>query len=159
MFKAIGVYMGLALGCVAAWAQQDDAPRYSATAANGQPLCTLRIHVTGFRNDKGKAGGTVFASPDGWPEQNSKSLVHGPFPIANEQAIEEFHLPPGKYAVGVIHDENMNHKLDRNFLGIPKEGFGFANNPRVMLSAPSFEAAAIQISCPVTEIEIHLIYK
>jgi uncharacterized protein (DUF2141 family) len=159
MFRAIGVFMGLALGCGVAWAQQDDAPRYSATAATGQPLCTLRIHVTGFRNNKGKAGGTVFASPDGWPEQNSKSLVHGPFPIANEQATEEFHLPAGKYAVGVIHDENMNHKLDRNFLGIPKEGFGFANNPKVMLSAPSFEAAAIQVSCPVTDIQIHLIYK
>jgi uncharacterized protein (DUF2141 family) len=158
MQKAIWVLAGVALSWGAAGAQQEDAPRYSA-AANGQALCTLRIHVTGFRNNKGDAGGTVFASADGWPEQNSKSVVHGPFPIANGQATEEFHLPAGKYAAAVIHDENMNHKLDRNFLGIPKEGFGFANNPKVALSAPSFEAAAIQVSCPVTEIEIRLIYK
>jgi uncharacterized protein (DUF2141 family) len=158
MQRAIRVAAALALGCVVAGAQQADAPRYSATT-NGQPLCTLRIHVTGFRNNRGAAGGTVFASADGWPEQNSKSLVHGPFPIVNGEAAEEFHLPAGKYAVAVIHDENMNHKLDRNFLGIPKEGFGFANNPKVALSAPSFEAAAIQVTCPVTEIEIRLIYK
>jgi uncharacterized protein (DUF2141 family) len=149
---------GLAAWCGTAGAQQEDAPRYSA-AANGQPMCTLRIHVTGFRNNKGDAGGTVFASADGWPEQNSKSVVHGPFPITNGQATEEFHLPAGKYGVAVIHDENMNHKLDRNFLGIPKEGFGFANNPKVALSTPSFDAAAVQVSCPVTEIEIRLIYK
>jgi uncharacterized protein (DUF2141 family) len=159
MRQAIWVMVGLMAGCGAACAQQEDTPRYSAAAANGQPLCTLRIHVTGFRNNKGDAGGTVFASADGWPEQNSKSVVHGPFLIANQQATEEFHLPAGKYAVAVIHDENMNHKLDRNFLGIPKEGFGFANNPKVALSAPSFETAATQVSCPVTEIEIRLIYK
>jgi uncharacterized protein (DUF2141 family) len=158
MRRAIWVVAGLAWWCGAARAQQEDTPRFSA-AANGQPLCTLRIHVTGFRNNKGDAGGTVFASADGWPEQNSKSVVHGPFPIADLQATEEFHFPAGKYAVGVIHDENMNHKLDRNFIGIPREGFGFANNPKVGLSAPSFDSAAIQVSCPVTEIEIRLIYK
>lgn len=159
MHKAIGIIAGLALWCGGIAAQQEETPRYSAAAANGQPLCTLRIHVTGFRNNKGKAGGTVFASADGWPEQNSKSVVHGPFPIENGQAMEEFHLPAGRYAVAVIHDENMNHKLDRNFLGIPKEGFGFANNPKVLMSAPSFNAAATQVRCPVTEIEIRLIYK
>lgn len=154
----MALFFGVAY-CGMARAQQEETPRYSAPAANGQPLCTLRIHVTGFRNHKGVAGGTVFASADGWPEQNSKSVVHGPFPIVNDQAMEEFQLPAGKYAVAVIHDENMNHKLDRNFLGIPKEGFGFANNPKVALSAPSFQAAVTQVSCPVTEIEIRLIYK
>lgn len=151
--------MALALACGAACAQQEEQPRFTATVTNGQPLCTLRIHVTGFRNDKGKAGGTVFSSADGWPEQTNKSVVHGPFPIANGQAMEEFHLPAGKYAIAVIHDENSNHKLDRNFLGIPKEGFGFANNPKVALSAPSFNAASTQVSCPVTQIEVRLIYK
>lgn len=150
---------GLMLACGAARAQQEDQPRFTAATTNGQPLCTLRIHVTGFRNNKGKAGGTIFASADGWPEQTSKAVVHGPFPIENGQALEEFHLPAGKYAVAVIHDENSNHKLDRNFLGIPKEGFGFANNPRVALSAPSFNSAATQVSCPVTQLEVRLIYK
>lgn len=140
-----------------AGAQQDEA-RYAAPA-NGRPLCTLKIHVTGFRNDKGKAGGTVFASPDGWPEKTSNAVVHGGFAIENGQATETFQLPAGKYAVAVIHDENGNHKLDRNFLGIPKEGFGFANNPRVFMSPPSFQAASTQVSCPETHLEIRLIYK
>lgn len=138
---------------------QNDASGHYAAPAPGKSLCTLQIHVTGFRNDKGRAGGTVFASPDGWPEQTDKAVVHGGFPIASGAAIETFQIPPGRYAVAAIHDENGNHKLDRNFLGIPKEGFGFANNPRVALSAPSFNAAATQVSCPLTQIEIHLIYK
>jgi uncharacterized protein (DUF2141 family) len=69
------------------------------------------------------------------------------------------HLPPGDYGVAVIHDENQNARLDRNFIGIPKEGFGFANNPHVGLSAPPFQAAIAHVHCLVTEISIHLQYK
>jgi uncharacterized protein (DUF2141 family) len=139
-------------------AQRDPAGHY-VDAVPGKPLCTLRIHVTGFRSDKGKAGGVIFASPAGWPEDRSKAVAHGGFAIYDKQATEEFKVPPGNFAVAVIHDENANQKLDRNFLGIPKEGFGFANNPRVLLSAPSFQAASTQVACPVTEIQIRLIYK
>jgi uncharacterized protein (DUF2141 family) len=146
------------MGCVSALAQKDNPPRYAAPA-NGKPLCTVKIHVTGFRNQKGNAGATIFVSPDGWPENNSKALVHGPFPIEGDEATGTFQVPAGKYGVAAIHDENSNHKLDKNFLGIPKEGFGFANNPKVMLSAPSFDTAAVQVSCPVTQVEIRLIYK
>ncbi len=139
--------------------QQRDPRGHYAAPVSGKPLCTLQVHVSGFRDDRGAAGGLVFASATGWPEDKTKAVVQGGFPIANRQATEQFQVPPGRYAVVVIHDENSNMKLDRNFLGIPKEGFGFANNPRVMLSAPSFQAASVPVACPSTEIGIRLIYK
>ena len=55
-------------------------------------------------------------------------------------------LAPGKYAISIIHDENNNDKLDTNFIGIPKEGFGFSNNPRIMFGPPSFEKASFEIN-------------
>ncbi|HEX3683367.1 MAG TPA: DUF2141 domain-containing protein [Bryobacteraceae bacterium] len=132
----------------------------AAAAAPATGNCTLVIHVTGFRNQKGVAGGTLFTSPDGWPEDNDKSFRHGPFPIAGDHATLTFdRLPPGRYGVAVLHDENSNHKLDRNFLRVPKEGFGFANNPHVGLSAPKWEDSTVNVACPVTEINIRLIYK
>jgi uncharacterized protein (DUF2141 family) len=33
-------------------------------------------------------------------------------------------VTPGDYAISVFHDENSNGKLDRNFMGMPKEGVG-----------------------------------
>ena len=134
-------------------------PQSRAEGDLGAGPCTLLIHVTGFRNQKGKAGGTVFSSPNGWPEDNNKSYAHGGFPIEGDHAILTFHVAPGRYAIAVLHDENENHKLDRNFLRIPKEGFGFANNPHVGLSAPKWEDAAVNVACPVTEINVRLIYK
>jgi uncharacterized protein (DUF2141 family) len=121
--------------------------------------CTLTIHVDGFRNQKGDLGVTVFRSSDGWPEDNNKALLHGGYPFSGNQGTVQLQLAPGRYAIGVIHDENSNHKLDRNFIGIPKEGFGFSNNPRVFLTAPSFDTAAFQFACPAAELSIHLIYK
>jgi uncharacterized protein (DUF2141 family) len=124
--------------------------------------CKLVVHVQGFRNLKGDAGATLFNSPDGWPEDNDKALKHGPFPIdpATKTSTVTFaDLAPGVYGFAVIHDENQNHKLDRNMIGWPKEGFGFANNPHVGLSAPPFKDATVNVTCPVTEITVTLQYK
>ncbi len=157
---ALTLPVALLLGLLAlpASSQRDPRGHYTASIA-GQPICTLQIHITGFRNNKGTAGGLVFNSFVGWPDDRSKAIVQGGFPIAASQATQTFQVPPGRYAVVVIHDENSNMKLDRNFFGIPKEGFGFSNNPRVIFSAPSFQAAEMPVACPSTQIEIRLIYK
>lgn len=140
------------------------AARADAAAMPDQPAagCTLRIHVDGLRNSTGVVGAAIFKSPDGWPEDMNKALHHWPTPIAagaREATAVMENLPPGDYGVVAIHDENRNHKLDRNFIGIPKEGFGFANNPHVGLSAPPYKAGIVHVTCPVTETSIHLIYK
>jgi uncharacterized protein (DUF2141 family) len=132
-----------------------------AVSKQGSQTCTLQIHVDGLRNSTGVVGAVIFASPDGWPEDTAKSVHHWPteIPPGKHEATPGWDLPPGDYGVAVIHDENRNQKLDRNFLGIPKEGFGFANNPHVALSAPPFKAAIVHVTCPVTEINVHMIYK
>jgi len=132
-----------------------------ASDAHSESACTLRIHVDGLRNSNGVVGSVVFKSPDGWPEDSKKAFRRGPTPIPSGQreATVTWNLPPGNYAVAAIHDENRNARLDRNFIGIPREGFGFANNPHVGLSAPPFQAAVVHVQCPSTETSIHLQYK
>src|SRR4029079_4250555 len=51
-------------------------------------------------------------------------------------------IPAGTYAIAAIHDENRNGKLDMNWLGVPKEGYGFSNDAKSVVSAPSFSAAS-----------------
>jgi len=136
-------------------------PSQNSSAANTTG-CTLRLHVDGLRNSTGVVGSIIFKSRDGWPEDKDKSFRHGPTPIASgerQATVVWEHLPAGDYGVAVIHDENRNAKLDRNFIGIPREGFGFANNPHVGLSAPPFESAIVHVRCPSTETTIHLQYK
>lgn len=53
-------------------------------------------------------------------------------------------LPPGDYALAIIHDENSNKKLD-TFMGIPREGFGFSRNPPIRFGPPRFTAAEFKL--------------
>jgi uncharacterized protein (DUF2141 family) len=131
-----------------------------ASPAASEGNCSLVIHVTGFRNTIGLLGAELFTSSDGWPEDVDKSFRHAHFPIQGDHGTAHFdHIPAGKYGVVVLHDENENEKLDRNLFAVPKEGFGFANNPHVLLEAPPIAKATISVTCPTTTTEIHLIYK
>ena len=131
-------------------------------AAFGQHGCTLLIRVDGLRNHKGVVGALVFTSPAGWPEDVSKSFRHEAVPIdpsGHSATVVIKNMPPGDYGIVVLHDENENMKLDRNMFGFPKEGFGFANNPRVGFTAPVFGRAVMHVGCPETDTTIRIIYK
>jgi len=47
-------------------------------------------------------------------------------------------VEPGTYAIAVVHDENGNGKLDKNFVGVPSEGYGVSNNKTYALTAPKW---------------------
>ena len=64
-------------------------------------------------------------------------------------------LPPGIYAVAGFLDENDNGKFDTNFLGIPKEKYGFSNDVRPLMRAATYKEASFNISS-VKTISIHL---
>jgi uncharacterized protein (DUF2141 family) len=79
--------------------------------------------------------------------------------IQESQARCDFEdIPPGTYALAVIHDENMNGKLDTNWLGIPKEGYGFSNDARASLGAPAFSDASFQYDGQNLDFTISLRY-
>jgi len=54
-------------------------------------------------------------------------------------------LKPGRYAFKYFHDENIDEKLNTNFVGIPKEGFGFSNNAKGKFGPPSFDKMIFMI--------------
>ena len=54
-------------------------------------------------------------------------------------------LAAGTYALGVIHDENGNGRLD-TFLAVPREGFGFSRNPRLRMGPPRYEEVSVPVS-------------
>jgi uncharacterized protein (DUF2141 family) len=137
------------------------AQRNDASGAH-EAGCTLRIHVDGLRNSKGNIGTAIYKSAEGWPDDTSKAFRIGPAEISPGErkgtAVWE-NLPAAVYGVVAIHDENSNARLDKNMFGIPKEGFGFANNPHVGWGPPAFKEALVLVACPVTEITIHLQYR
>jgi uncharacterized protein (DUF2141 family) len=108
---------------------------------------TLKILVGKVSNAKGVVGVLVFNSAQGWPEDNARAFRATDVPAHPGQLqIVLPNLPDGIYAVVVLHDENENRKLDRNWYGAPKEQWGMSNNPSVHMSAPSFDQARFTLN-------------
>ena len=56
------------------------------------------------------------------------------------------------------HDENSNGKLDRNFVGMPKEGVGASNDAKGSFGPPKFADARFSYKGGPQEPMIHLRY-
>lgn len=65
-------------------------------------------------------------------------------------------LPPGRYAVAAYVDNNRNGRQDKNFLGVPKETYGFSNDARGRFAPPDFAEAAFDIGENSVVKSIHL---
>jgi len=120
--------------------------RFSALLATGSlalaPLAhagELTVQITDIRATKGTILVSVTNTEAAWNNQEKPVAAKKTAPTGKELVLK-FQLPPGSYAVQVMHDENDNGKLDANFMGIPTEGYGFSNNPQVMRRAHFSEA-------------------
>jgi uncharacterized protein (DUF2141 family) len=103
----------------------------------------LRVRAVNLRNSTGQVICTLFDTPSAFPSDSSRALRQVAVPIKDQAAVCEFAgIPPGTYALVMFHDENSNGKFDRNWFGLPKEGYAFSNNVRPVFAPPSFKAAA-----------------
>lgn len=93
----------------------------------------LEIVILDLRNSKGEVGLKLV-------DENEK-LVHGiKSKIKNKKCVITFKdIPDGKYAVQYFHDENSDDKIEKNRIGMPKEGYGFSNDAHGKFGPKKFE--------------------
>ena len=46
------------------------------------------------------------------------------------ERLEFWGLPSGDYGIAVYHDINSNNRMDKKYIVIPNEAYGFSNNAR-----------------------------
>jgi len=116
---------------------------YSFSSISGE----LKIHFKELKNNKGNVLYLIFNDEEGFPDKNSKSFKEGKIAahLAATEGLYLENIPDGSYAVTAFHDENSNDKLDSGLFGIPKEGFAFSNNPRVLFGPPSFSKTKFKV--------------
>lgn len=119
----------------------------------------IHVHVHGIRNAHGKVK-VVLYGPD-----PKTFLVKGKKADKEREPAEEDSMTlcvvapeKGRYAAVVYHDENDNGKFDRNWIGLPIEGFGVSNNPTLFLAPPSFEESAFEVKEGLTHVEVEVKY-
>jgi uncharacterized protein (DUF2141 family) len=124
------------------------------------PCPGIHVNILDIRNSTGAVACALFESQDGFPTEflhtATRIIV---MRIRQTRARCDFEdIAPGAYALAVIHDENMNGKLDTSWLGIPSEGYGFSNDVKALLGPPSFAAARFPYDGRNLEMTIRLEY-
>jgi len=126
----------------------------SAQNVSSKTESTLTITIKNIKKIKGHLLIAVF-------DHESKFLKD--FSLAKRKKIVKHddtvifeNLPYGTYAISIFQDVNSNNELDSNFLGIPKEPYGFSNNPSTFFGPPGFTKAAFKIDTETSSITIKL---
>lgn len=124
------------------------------------PCAGIRVNVEDISNSTGTVACALFEAREGFPKEFLRYATRiMMMKVRNTQAHCNFlDIPPGEYALAVIHDENMNGELDTNALGVPTEGYGFSSHAKAFLSAPSFEDASFPYDGGGLDLTINLSY-
>jgi len=131
-----------------------------AVALAQSPCPGIHVKILDIRNSTGAVACALFESTEGFPTEYLHFATNiMVIKVRDKQARCDFEdIPPGTYALAIVHDENMNGKLDTNVLGIPKEGYGFSNDAKALLGAPSFSAASFPYNGENLDLTIDLNY-
>lgn len=121
------------------------------------PPARLDLGIEGLRSARGVIRICVTRDPAHFPDcQSDPAARRATVPAGG--AVPEFaDLPSGDYAVALFHDENGNGRLDR-VVGIPIEGVGFSNNPRLTFGPPRFTDARFPVAAPVADETVRMKY-
>lgn len=115
----------------------------------------LTVNLQGIRAQSGLVKVAVVDSQDGWDGKAAPVQFDGAPPQGEAAKFTFKDLKPGTYAVMITHDENGNGKLDTNAIGMPLEGYGFSNNPRVMRK-PTWDEARFEVTATDAVIDVEL---
>jgi uncharacterized protein (DUF2141 family) len=106
---------------------------------------TISVRVEGLRNNNGTVFVALFDNKKAFEDNKNPMLSGQARPVGGACVVVFEKVVPGRYALNFIHDENDNKKLDTNFIGMPKEGFGYSKDAMGRFGPPGFEAAALVV--------------
>lgn len=107
---------------------------------------TITAKMYNFKDDTGQVLVGLYNNPDDFPLKLDKAPQRGKTTIKGKKATYVFkNVPPGIWAIGVVHDANKNGKMDTNWVGMPKEGWGTSRDARATFSPPKFKDAKFTV--------------
>ena len=112
---------------------------------------TIYVEISGIDDPQGLMSIGLYSNEKGFPDKG-KEYKGKDAEVTGQTVVYTFKdIPFGTYAIAIFHDANSNAKLDKNFFGIPKEGYAFSNNVFGALgSPPSFKDASFKLDGNMT---------
>jgi len=121
----------------------------------------LAIEFDNIRNNKGVIYVTLYETEDTWLDEDIEDyeFIFSKENVSNNKlTVSIDSIKPGYYGIAVLDDEDEDGEMQNNFIGFPREGFGFSRNVKVRLFKPKFEECVFEIKNDTT-INISMQYK
>jgi uncharacterized protein (DUF2141 family) len=104
----------------------------------------LTVSVSGLKNSTGKLTAELYNSKGKFLKTAFKTVSSAI--KSNSASVIFTDITKGEYTIMVYHDENNNGKLDKNFIGMPKEPVACSNNAKGFMGPPKYEDAKFTIT-------------
>ena len=129
-------------------------------AACSQSPDEIVVRISNLRNGSGNVVAELYPNDPANFLKGRVRIERAFQPAAGEGTVDVCLTAPepGTYAVAVYHDENANVKFDKNWIGLPAEGYGISNNPKIFLSPPTFGEAKFEALMGPTVIPVEVRY-
>ncbi len=109
------------------------------------PTGDVAVRVTNLRSNHGQVLACLTSDAKDFPDCSKDPRARKRILPAQYGMQFTFpDVPPGEYAIALLHDENGNGKADKALM-VPKEGFGFSRNAKLRLGPPRFSSAAFEV--------------
>jgi uncharacterized protein (DUF2141 family) len=119
---------------------------------------TLIITVRDIRSSDGDIHISVYNSADSFLVNGQTAATQTLSAQEGDVEVVFADLKPGTYAAAAYHDENRSGDFDTNFIGIPREGYGFSNGATAGFGPPDCEDAAVSLSQIGSETDLGMSY-
>ena len=125
--------------------EPQDSIQTTLDSSSTNTLSKLVVNLSGMKNSNGKVNFALYNSSSAFndPNQAYREIFVGA--IIDNMTLTLDSLPAGEYAFGIFHDENENNEIDKNWMGIPSEGFAFSNNAMGSFGPPSYSQAKFTV--------------
>ncbi len=109
--------------------------------AQSPTLGDITVVVTNLRNTEGEILISLYDKAEGFPKDREAIIRSAAVASdASDQVTIVFgDLPPGDYAIAVLHDEDTSQDMTFGAFHLPKEGYCFSNNVKVRFRPPKFK--------------------
>jgi uncharacterized protein (DUF2141 family) len=108
----------------------------------------LKIIVKNINSNSGMIRMALWDGANGFPKDYTTSIDQISISVSpnNEMTYTFRNLKAQNYALAIFHDVNNDENLNTNALGIPKEPFGFSNNPRLIFGPPTYRKCNFKVN-------------
>ena len=123
----------------------------------------ISIEVSGIDVERGGNLIILVFGNDGFPVKHEKAFLTQTTKISGDRMSFAFNAPAPSYtemAFKVVHDQDTNNKVTKNWTGIwPAEGLGFSNGAKMRaVGPPGFDDAKLSRDQARSGVKVRLIY-